>query len=255
MTKKPAEKQQSVRHGLPLRVTLIAALLLLVGFGLLSSAVVVTSAMENSLISRIDDQLIDASQGWAREPRELRTGKDFEAKASEEPDELRPPSAFYVRSITTNGFVHGPPYSGSNTPDLPEDLDLGSVPVTINSVDPQGPQWRAVTVRNLFGSTVVAMDMSSVNSTVNQLIWLESGVGIVVLVLLGGLGYFIVRRSLRPLEEVEQTAAAIAAGDLHKRVPSWAGKTEVGRLSIALNGMLAQIQTAFAATAASEEAA
>ena len=63
------------------------------------------------------------------------------------------------------------------------------------------------------------------------------------------------RRSLRPLKEVERTAAAIAGGDLHRRVPERDPRTEVGGLSVALNGMLGQIQEAFAATAASEESA
>ena len=78
---------------------------------------------------------------------------------------------------------------------------------------------------------------------------------LVVLVALGGIGYFVVRRSLRPLAEVEETAEAIAEGRLHQRIPVREGRTEVGRLTVALNGMLEQIQTAFAATEASEESA
>lgn len=62
-------------------------------------------------------------------------------------------------------------------------------------------------------------------------------------------------RSLRPLVEVEQTAAAIAAGQLDRRVPERDPRTEVGRLSLALNGMLAQIQRAVASSDASAEQA
>ena len=55
--------------------------------------------------------------------------------------------------------------------------------------------------------------------------------------------------------EVEQTAAAIAAGQLDRRVPERDPRTEVGRLSQALNGMLAQIQRAFASSESSAEKA
>jgi two-component system, OmpR family, sensor kinase len=72
-----------------------------------------------------------------------------------------------------------------------------------------------------------------------------------VLLVLGVAGYWVVHRSLRPLIEVEQTAAAIAAGQLDRRVPQRDPGTEVGRLSLALNGMLAQIQRAVASSESS----
>ena len=65
----------------------------------------------------------------------------------------------------------------------------------------------------------------------------------------------MVHRSLRPLVEVEQTAAAIAAGQLDRRVPERDPRTEVGRLSLALNGMLAQIQRAVASSESSAKQA
>ena len=60
--------------------------------------------------------------------------------------------------------------------------------------------------------------------------------------------------------QIEQTAGAIAAGDLTRRVPdpepdAEAPQTELGRLSRALNAMLAQIEAAFTARAQSETAA
>ena len=102
---------------------------------------------------------------------------------------------------------------------------------------------------------VRAISLSDVDNTVHRLVVLEWLVGLIVLVLLGGAGYVVVRRSLRPLVEVEHTAAAIAAGDLSQRVPESDPRTEVGRLSRALNGMLVQIESAFRAQEASEAAA
>lgn len=76
-----------------------------------------------------------------------------------------------------------------------------------------------------------------------------------MLVILGIAGYAVVHRSLRPLAEVEETAAAIASGKLDRRVPERDPRTEVGRLSSALNGMLAQIQRAVAASESSADQA
>jgi two-component system, OmpR family, sensor kinase len=76
-----------------------------------------------------------------------------------------------------------------------------------------------------------------------------------VLLILGMAGFWVVNRSLRPLVEVERTAAAIAAGQLDRRVPERDPRTEVGRLSLALNGMLTQIQRAVASSESSAEKA
>jgi two-component system OmpR family sensor kinase len=51
---------------------------------------------------------------------------------------------------------------------------------------------------------------------------------------------------------MEQTAGAIAAGDLSRRVERADDRTEVGRLGLALNAMLTQIESAFKAREASE---
>ena len=74
-----------------------------------------------------------------------------------------------------------------------------------------------------------------------------------VLLGLAGLSWWIVRRGLRPLDRMGVTAAAIADGDLSRRVEVTDPRTEVGRLGLSLNAMLAQIERAFAERLASEE--
>lgn len=54
-----------------------------------------------------------------------------------------------------------------------------------------------------------------------------------------------VRRSLRPLKKMEQTAEKIAAGDLSQRVERAPLNTEIGSLSNSLNTMLSQIERSF----------
>ena len=67
------------------------------------------------------------------------------------------------------------------------------------------------------------------------------------------LGWLLVRRGLRPLEDIAGTADAITAGDLSRRVEPADEQTEVGRLGLALNTMLGRIESAFDDQRASEE--
>jgi two-component system OmpR family sensor kinase len=54
------------------------------------------------------------------------------------------------------------------------------------------------------------------------------------------------------LEQVEETAEAIASGDLSARLPAARPNTEVGRLTTSLNTMLGRIEESFAARVNSE---
>ena len=76
--------------------------------------------------------------------------------------------------------------------------------------------------------------------------------GAIALAVLAAVAWWTVRRSLRPLVEVERTADAIARGDLSQRVPESDPRTEVGSLSASLNTMLGQIEESFRAQEISE---
>ena len=234
-------------RALPLRVGLVAAMLLLVACGLLASGVAVTSILRHTLVNRVDESLADASSSWAQEPRQ-------ELLPDAGPNPARPPSNFYVQGVDTGGDVWMAINDRKAQPALPDSNDVGSTPVTVGSVGDSGVRWRAVSVRGSNGELItVAIDLSDVQSTVRSLIWLQIAIGAAVLVVLGIVGYWVVHRSLRPLVEIEQTAAAIAGGHLESRVPQGDPGTEVGQLALALNGMLTQIQRAVALSDASAE--
>ena len=102
------------------------------------------------------------------------------------------------------------------------------------------------------GYVLVATPLSNVDNAVDHLADLDFAVDAAVLLALLGLGYALVRRTLHPLRRIETAAAAISAGDLTRRILHGHPKTEIGRLSRSLNGMLGQIESAFSAQAASE---
>jgi two-component system OmpR family sensor kinase len=232
-----------------MRIGLVAATLVLVACGLVTSGIAVTSILRHSLISRIDSTLLEASRSWAQAPRRQ------SAPPYEGPDPGRPPSKFYVRGIGSDGTAFTAINDRNAEPALPPNNDVGPNPVTLPSVNGSDILWRAVSVRGPHGLTTVAVDLSDVQHTVRSLVWLQFGIGVAVLAVVGIASFAVVQRSLRPLSEVEQTAAAIAAGQLDRRVPERDPRTEVGRLSLALNGMLTQIQQAVASSVSSAEKA
>jgi two-component system OmpR family sensor kinase len=92
---------------------------------------------------------------------------------------------------------------------------------------------------------VVAIPLTGIDSILQQLVLLEAVISALVLLAVALLGLFIVRLELRPLERMGETAAAIAGGDLTRRVEPATARTEIGRLGLALNAMLSQIEAAF----------
>ena len=94
---------------------------------------------------------------------------------------------------------------------------------------------------------------SRVDNVLERLLLLEIAVSAGVVVLLVGVGLVLVKIGLRPLARMGETAGAIAGGDLSRRVETANDRTEVGRLGLSLNAMLAQIEDEIAHRTASEE--
>lgn len=237
---------------LPLRLSLVAAALVLVACGLAVSGVAVTSMLRHGLISRVDQILLAATRGWVQNSR----WNPSLPLPMEGPNAEQPPSKFYVHVAGLNGHSWTAINDFNAEPALPANGDLGPNPTTVGSVNGSHVRWRAVSVSGQRGRVItVAFDLTDIERTIDSLIWLQVGIGVVVLVVLGIAGNVLVQRSLRPLVEVEKTAAAIVAGQLDRRIPEWGPRTEVGRLSLALNGMLAQLQRAVASSESSAEQA
>jgi len=103
------------------------------------------------------------------------------------------------------------------------------------------------------GTLFVAFPLDEVEQTLQRLVGIELTTAAVLLLLLAALSLWVVRIGLRPLELIAVTAGDIAGGDLTRRVDPAEPRTEIGRLGLALNAMLSQIEGAFAERAASED--
>lgn len=240
---------------LPLRTQLPAVFAALLAVGLLLTGISAFTLLRQSLLTEVDDQLAQAVPTVL----EQATGGMRRGARSD-----GPPSDYEVRIAAVDGTVltrWSASTGGDSVPTLPtwtatEAAALDGEPYTVRSDG--SVRWRAVTRAlaadgELVGSVTLALPLTAVDATLQRMRLVLGVVG--VLVVGGGAfaGWWAVRRSLRPLGEIEETAAAIAGGDLTRRVPDAPTSTEVGRLAAALNGMLTQVERAFAERTASEE--
>jgi two-component system OmpR family sensor kinase len=99
---------------------------------------------------------------------------------------------------------------------------------------------------------VVANSLAEVDRTLQRLGFFFLILGLLALLAVGLVSRWIIAISLKPLEQVEETAEAIASGDLSARLPAARPNTEVGRLTTSLNTMLGRIEESFAARVNSE---
>ncbi len=124
---------------------------------------------------------------------------------------------------------------------------------TTPATTPGGPQFRVlVTVEPDGDRLVLGQPLDATTATLHQLFLVELAVTLAALVAATAVGVWLVTVGLRPLRRVEETAEAIAEGELERRVPGESERTEVGRLARVLNVMLGRIQQAFAQRDATE---
>src|SRR3954468_8992062 len=245
-----------------LRARLLIALVSLAAVGLLVTGTITTAFLRSFLVKRVDQQLQTAQLLVAQQ---LTTAGDrrfdfpqFGPGRPQRANVQLPPGTYGdVRNaqgvtLSTVSVLLGE--EDAPVPKLPateiadvlasgkaDTLTAGSVtgkvryrallqPVTIVQLGAQGQ--RGVPTQ---GVLLVAVPMRDVDQTVRRLLAVEFVVAGTVLLLVAGVGFWFVRLGLRPLENIADTAGAIAAGDLSRRVETTSTNTEIGRLSVALN--------------------
>ena len=245
-------------RGVPLRIRLVAAVVALSAAGLALTGVVATAALHSYLLQRVDSQLASAVQL----PGEQFCSEFPQPRGGPPRGHPQLPSQYYVAKYTDDGALTCSIHA-STTDDIPALTGLTPARINLLSSHPFNARsvsgdtsWRvAVNLAPDGDVTVVGSPLTDVQHTVSRLIVLELVIGLVVLALIAAAAYFVIRRSLQPLVDVENTAVAIAGGDLSQRVPDLDPRTEVGRLTRALNAMLGQIEHAFSRQRESEKAA
>jgi two-component system OmpR family sensor kinase len=247
-----------------LRARLLIAMVVLVAGGLVVANVATYRYLSAFLVHRVDDQLV-AAQGPAAGALEAQSHFGGEHHGGPEP--ILPPGT-YAEYRNGGGATVGSPvvfaYStGTDTrrhPMLPKTLPGSGTSSTdalfftaASNGGGSGYRVLAAPANGGNGTLIVAIPLSEVDGTLHRLLIVALVVSGVVLLAMAGLALWLVRLGLRPLTGIGETAGAIAAGDLTRRVEPATERTEVGRLGLALNSMLSQIEASFDQRKASEQ--
>ena len=163
------------------------------------------------------------------------------------------------------------PLGSTARPDLPGTISLGSsgeqfletgsasgsgswrvLAVSSAQLPGPGPGFNGADPRTSAQTVVVALRTKGMEASLARLARIELLAALCLLAALGGGAWVILRRGLRPLEEMAASAERITAGDLTERVDHADDRTEVGQLGLALNTMLDGIEQSFAERDATE---
>ncbi|ONI69945.1 two-component sensor histidine kinase [Kribbella sp. ALI-6-A] len=242
---------------LSLRSRLVLITLVLLVVGLAAGSTIVTSRLQDHLETRLDSELRSVGRLLQLSGAPINPDR-ADANAQQLALGLDLFGSPYFVFLDPAGTVVSEVSSPRIGPDqLPRVEDLRKAPpggsaVVVTSAD-GASRWRAIALSRQSGSLIVAGSFAEADSTVARVRRSSLIAGSLTLAALAVAGWFAVNGGLRPLRRIEHTAAAIAGGDLSRRVPDLAAPgTEIGRLSASLNTMLVQLEQAFADRSASE---
>ena len=241
-------------EALPLRVRLVAVVLILLFVALTLTGTTALFLMRRSLMTAVDADLRTAAG-----PTIVQASRSLDSRRGL-------PTNYATRFIVPSDgtVVAGPPSTAEakEHPKVPalkltDNRVRTHAPFTVPSTDGDG-RWRMVAGAGITqeGEPVIyaiAVPLFDVDASVQDMKESLLGIGLAVMLASALMGWFAVRRAFRPLTEIEDTAAAIAGGDLTRRIPERTANDEVTSLSRSLNVMLAQIEQSFAVREASEE--
>jgi two-component system OmpR family sensor kinase len=236
--------------GASLSTRVMAAAAFLVILTSLVTGVLGTTLLRSYLLERSDSQLrnfaVVANRNVAHPHPPVLPGHQQQAL----------PTQFLVEVVSASGKVQvvgGPQQTAKWLRLSAAQLSDQGTPFTVPASGAAGQSWR-VLVKPISGGShlVIAYSLDDLNSTVTRLEVADAIAGGIAVALLAGIGVPLVRASLAPLARIEATAAAIAGGDLSRRIDHPPGSTEIGRLAEALDQMLGTIEAAYQARADGE---
>jgi two-component system OmpR family sensor kinase len=242
-----------------LRARLLAGLLGLCLAGLLAAGIGTYVALRSFLYSRVDQQLFAARRstyrvlGFGQSAAGTIDASLLRGVAPDTFIEVRD-SANHVVALSPAAFrgqlapppslpavLHPPAASSSGRPfsTAVSRFDAGAV---------SGSGTYRVLVSALGDNgqvLVLGAPLDTVTATLGRLVIAELLIAGAVLALLALGAFWMLRAGLRPLERIAETAGGIAHGDLDVRVSPADERSEIGRLGLALNGMLERLEDAF----------
>jgi two-component system OmpR family sensor kinase len=236
-----------------------------VALGFFLSGFAAQSAYRTFLIDEVDAQLVTIVDNSII--RLDRAGIQGEDGDDDDRDERPFQPLEPIRGVPTVAAITLIDLQGNVIGSVGGDLSVAKIEMTLDRVierisygspftlESENVNYRilALELPSGLGVVVASLSLESVQENIDQLRYLLTLIGLVVLLLIAALSRRAIRISLRPLAAVESTAEAIAEGDLSARLPSAKPHTEVGRLVASLNQMLTRIEESFAVRVESEK--
>jgi two-component system, OmpR family, sensor kinase len=263
----PVQALRRVSERTPLRTKLITAVLVLVIMALVAISIASVYMLRNYVTTQHDT--------------DLQSQMNFVTTTQAPPPYVTPGTAAVARGSNIVEGLQEPGHqlTWAQTENLPTANNLDPLPllptnglwtgtsgaVSTLTVPAQAGThtWRVKAETVNYGTPgntqtvifIVAEDLGDVNALTLRLVLFDLVVGGAIVIVLAVVAVGVVRANLRPLDDIELTAGQIAQGHLDHRVPEGDPRTEVGSLGRSLNSMLSQIESAFHAREASEQAA
>ncbi|WP_434992543.1 sensor histidine kinase [Arthrobacter sp. Ld5] len=232
-----------------LRSQLVAIIMLLMIVTVGITGLATVSLLRNGLVDRVDQDLWNNARTVANDIY------------STEPQADGAVLRYYAALLDSDGdvVVANQSDDAADVPDLggmtqERIIGLDGAGFDVPSTDPDSQEWRVRVFRfaNTEGYLAIASRLNTVNESLQEAKEIIFTSGVVTTALASLIAFVTVTRQFAPLARVERTAAAIATGDLSRRVAVERPASEIGRLSRSLNAMLAHIERALAARTASE---
>lgn len=227
-----------------LRARLLVTVGVLLAVALVATGLLIAGLTRASLVQQLDDELRRTAAG-GRIDRILDQGPG---------DQLLGRQFAFLIVGPQGGVLLSAPSGPARDPDplpvVPDDVVGGAGPRAGTIVEAEsedgGTDYRMHVGPGPRGTVLlIAAPLDEIQAATAALIRNLLLVGLLVLAAAIGIGWVLIRRDLRPLETIAETATRISGGDLSHRVAMTDERTEVGRVGTAFNTMLDTIQQAF----------
>ncbi len=249
------EKLAAINERVSLRIKLTVVSVGLIGLLLAVSSFGTMSLLRTYLQQNTDTMLTSTANTLADEDPLL-----LEARLATRQVTLpRLPSDYYIAFLDPTGSLLIGLVSSANAKNAVPNLNALTLsvvastegrPFEIDVTSTTGSKdlgsWRmvAMPLTGMSGSIVVALPDMTNARLIAQYAAIGTGFGFFLLTLSGLAIWLTITSALRPLREVERTAAMVAAGDTSQRLVSHDPATEIGRLNQSLNSMLDSVDSA-----------
>lgn len=251
-----------------IRTRLVVTVVVLLAGALAVSSFVQLRAAERALRTQVDDRLLDEFRNFmdAHPPAGAPPATPpSPARAPQLPSEtvFADGKQFATFTITADGTRREVDRAGTREhpralpqvrPGDDRAVQPGAPPTIFTAPATDGSlRYRVVTAAQPDGAVaVVAVSLERTDAALDHLRTVALLTAVVTILLLGGLGALLVRRRLRPLEHVAETAQRIADGELDERVRIESPDDEVAAVGRSFNRMVDSLQTSLAGQRAVE---